>query len=845
MGIWQWIKGHLRGPDATRARTRAQTPADESTADAAAGSATPTARLESAMAAHENGNFDAAKEIYQCLLDEQPENFEVLHHFGVLKAQLGDLDAAAACLDSAISLNEESAAAFIDLANIRHLQRRDDEAIAGFHRALKIDPAAVAALENLANLFLGHHRFHEASDLYTRAAALEPENPAPHLGLAAVSAARGDMVATIAHYRSVLDRDPSNAAVLNDLGATYLKLDRGESAIESLQSALRFDPNLTAAHRNLATAFTGKREPAAALTHLEAASQLTPDDLELREALAHLLLENGDVDAALGQLEFVAANQPNPVPAQRELAAVLSSLGRWNEAIPHYLTALDNRPEGGEIAGIYNDLAKAYWETARLEIAKDNFQKAIDADPLLLLAHVNLGSLHIVQGEAEAANSVIERGLLLFPANLQLHSLKCICSNLRDGVTREEQFSIHREFGRCVTSRRHAESSFSTTSNDPDRRLKIGYVSPDFRFHSVACFITPIIEAHDRDTFAVFCYSNVGSLYKTDAQTEYLKSISDGWRDISQLDDQAAAARIDEDQIDILVDLAGHYRGNRLTLFASKPAPVQIAYLGYPNTTGLPCMDYRLTDGWADPPGNTDQWFTETLIRLPDSFLCFKPMFDFPDTREDVIGDPGVTFGSLNELGKITPRLVRIWAQILDRLGDAKLLLKAIALSSADTRKRMISMCSENGIEPDRLILRGRTSSFEEHLAFYNQIDVALDTFPYHGTTTTCEALYMGVPVVTLVGDDHRSRVGLSLLSAVGEDSLVTRTPEEYIERAVTLAGDVEKRSALRRNLRGKMDASPLMDQHRFTRGLEAQYRELWGKWCRDEAERRARRGGV
>jgi predicted O-linked N-acetylglucosamine transferase (SPINDLY family) len=220
-------------------------------------------------------------------------------------------------------------------------------------------------------------------------------------------------------------------------------------------------------------------------------------------------------------------------------------------------------------------------------------------------------------------------------------------------------------------------------------------------------------------------------------------------------------------------------------------------------------------------------------------------MFDFPDIREDIIGEPGITFASLNELGKITPRLVRIWAQILDRLGDAKLLLKAIALSSEDVRKRLISMCAENGIDPDRLTLRGRTSSFEEHLAFYNQIDVALDTFPYHGTTTTCEALYMGVPVVTLVGNHHCSRVGLSLLSAVGEDNLVTRTPEEYIERAIALAGDVEKRRGLRRNLRGKMEASPLMDQHRFTRGLELQYRELWGKWCRDEAEHRARRGGV
>jgi predicted O-linked N-acetylglucosamine transferase (SPINDLY family) len=817
--IWQWIKGHLRGPDANRARTRARTPTEESTANAFAEPATLAARLESAMAAQQNGSLDAAREIYQSLLKDQPENFQVLHHLGVIKAQLGDLDAAATCLDS--------------------------EAITHFRRALEIDPGSVAALENLANLFLGHRRFEDAADLYTRAAALEPDNPAPPLGLAAVSTARGDFGTAVAHYESALDRDPSNAAVLNDLGAAYLALDRSESAIESLQSALGFDPRLSAAHRNLAAAFTAKGDPAAALMQLETAARITPDDLELREDLARLLLENGDVDAAIGHLEFVAASQPNALPVQRELAHVLSSLGRWNEAIPHYLAALDHAPEGGEIAGIYNDLAKAYWETARLEIAKGYFLKAIDADPSLALAYVNLGSLHIVQGEAEAANSVIEGGLLLFPADLQLHSLKCICSNLRDGVTHEEQFFIHREFGRCATSLAHAEGSFSGTSNDPNRRLKVGYVSPDFRFHSVACFITPIIEAHDRKTFTVFCYSNVGSLYKTDAQTEYLESISDGWRDISQLDDQAAARQIDEDQIDILVDLAGHYRGNRLTLFAGKPAPVQISYLGYPNTTGLPCMDYRLTDGRADPPGDIDKWYTETLIRLPESFLCFKPMFDFPDISEGIIGEPGVIFGSLNELGKISPRLVGIWARILDRLGDAKLLLKAIALSSEDTRKRMISMCSENGIDPDRLILRGRTSSFEEHLAFYNQIDVALDTFPYHGTTTTCEALYMGVPVVTLVGDDHRSRVGLSLLSAVGEDDLATRTAEEYIERAIALAEDVDKRRKLRRTLRGEMDASPLMDQHGFTRALEAQYRGLWGEWCRDETERRARGSGV
>ena len=365
----------------------------------------------------------------------------------------------------------------------------------------------------------------------------------------------------------------------------------------------------------------------------------------------------------------------------------------------------------------------------------------------------------------------------------------------------------------------------------PERRLRIGYVSGDLRYHSVAFFIAPVIEQHDRENFEITCYANVA---RPDANTERLEALCDRWRDVASLGDAEVAAWIRRDEIDILVDLSGHTVGNRLPVFARKPAPVQVTYLGYPNTTGLDGMDYRLTDSQADPVGMTESLHSESLVRLEHGFLCFQPLEACPAIRDPDASDAAteITFGSFNELLKVTPTTVAAWCQILDRVPGSRLLIKGTTLGDEGTRQIVLDRFREHGIDAGRVRLIGRTRTLEEHLELYNGIDVALDTYPYNGTTTTCEALWMGVPVVTRCGKVHASRVGSSLLARVGLDDLVAGDESEYIEKAVALAEDVVRRRRLRGELRDRMRESPLMASTAFTRALESAYREMWRSAC-------------
>jgi predicted O-linked N-acetylglucosamine transferase (SPINDLY family) len=344
----------------------------------------------------------------------------------------------------------------------------------------------------------------------------------------------------------------------------------------------------------------------------------------------------------------------------------------------------------------------------------------------------------------------------------------------------------------------------------------------------VASFIEPVLAAHDRRDFELVAYSSGG---QEDEVTQRLRGLCDVWRDISLVQDQNAADRIRADGIDVLVDLAGHTAGGRLLLFARKPAPVQVTWLGYPNTTGLDTMDYRLTDAVADPVGETDRFHTETLVRLPAGFLCYAPSPESPEVADSPQLKAGhVTFGSFNDLAKVTPELVALWSEILRAQPGARLMLKAFGLSADSACHDVRQRFQGQGIAPERFDLCKPEFSAAGRLAKYQEIDIGLDTYPYNGATTACEALWMGVPVVTLAGATHASRTGASIVSGIGLSELVATTPAQYVEIALRLAADAEKRRTLRAGLRARMRASPLLDAPRFARGLETAYREMWEK---------------
>jgi predicted O-linked N-acetylglucosamine transferase (SPINDLY family) len=346
------------------------------------------------------------------------------------------------------------------------------------------------------------------------------------------------------------------------------------------------------------------------------------------------------------------------------------------------------------------------------------------------------------------------------------------------------------------------------------------------RNHSVSYFLEPLLATLDRDRFQIFCYPDVAT---PDKVTERLMKLADRWLDISDLPDNVVADMIRSDQVDILVDLAGHSGSRiRLPVFSERPAPVQVSWLGYPNTTGLTSIGYRLTDEIADPPGPDDNLYSEKLVRLKDGFLCYRAPDDAPETASSpCIKNGYITFGSFNMLPKISPEVIAVWARILRRVKDSRLVLKCHYFADSATAKRFNGYFADFGIAGDRLELRASTPGTKDHLAGYHDVDIALDTFPYNGTTTTFEALWMGVPVVTLSGDRHASRVGADILTRLDLSAMISFSTDEYLAIAQGLANDTQKLSLLRSELRNRLARSSLCDAQLFARGVEEAFRSM------------------
>jgi protein O-GlcNAc transferase len=469
----------------------------------------------------------------------------------------------------------------------------------------------------------------------------------------------------------------------------------------------------------------------------------------------------------------------------------------------------------------------------KLDAAIDRYSKALRLKPDFAEAFNNLGNALKDQGRLVKAMECFKKALQLKPEVAHVHSNLLLSLNYCHDIKPDQLFSQHKQWYAQHAVPLATTIQIHLNSRLRDRHLRIGYVSPDFRMHSVAYFIEPVLTLHDRAAFEIFCYSD---LVRPDSVTHRLKNLEVHWRDIFGMSDEQASKLIRDDQIDILIDLAGHTSGNRMLLFARKPAPIQVTYLGYPSSTGLSTMDHRITDSWADPPGQTEQFYTEKLVRLPHGFLCYKPPEYAPEiTKPSVLKAEGITFGSFNHRAKITPIVVKLWSEILTSLPNVKLVLKSRSLSDNGTQNLLLEMLLKNGVSPERVKFVGYIPSLLEHLELYNSIDIGLDTFPYNGTTTTCEAMWMGTPVIVLSGQNHISRVGVSLLSNIGLTELIAESTEDYLEKAIKLAGDLKRLQKLQAGLRDMMLRSSLTDDHQFIHALEDVYRKMWLSWLDED----------
>ncbi len=603
--------------------------------------------------------------------------------------------------------------------------------------------------------------------------------------------ARGDLDSALQRYIEATGVAPDHARGWLNLGIVLaLRLEPGK-AIEAYDRALALEPDNAPAHYNRGLALSNAGSARLAESSLAAAIRHRPIFPDAYVALAHVLELQGRNAEAIDALNTALRQAPEHPGYLLNLGLLLQKAGRLDEAELTLRTACEKHAAFGAamhaLAGVLRDKGKPTEACELLESIAQDDPAYIEACSTLLLT-------------------------LLF----------------RDDLLPQAIFEKQKAIG--ATLQRHAPEPFTTFANvrSASRKLRVGYVSGDYGRHAVAFFALPVIEEHDRQSFEVFCYSN------TDLQddlTEKFRRAADGWRDIRGVNDAAATQLIRSDAIDILVDLSGHTGRNRLDVFARKPAPVQVTWLGYLGTTGLKTIDYRLCDRHTDPEGNSAKLHTEILAAMPDSQWCYRPYLSpDPASTPPMTGNGFATFGSFNQFAKLSPSVRRLWSKILIQIPDSRLLV--VGAPEGRARDELLADFAREGVTRDRIDVIGRVP-MQEYYRLLNQVDVALDTTPYSGATTTCDALWMSVPVIVLAGGHSVARSGVSLLATAGLPEFIAHSPEQYVHLATALARDVPRLTALRCGLREQMRRSPLMDEPRFVRGIEAQYRQMWARWCK------------
>jgi protein O-GlcNAc transferase len=777
--------------------------------------------LELAMVRHLAGELDEARALYENALAVEPGDANVMFRLGVLGMQTGANDVALAWLDRALKLVPAVAKYHLVRGHVLVAARRIAEAINAYRQALAMDPASADVLCALASALHSSADYGAAVEAYQAALALEPTHTEALNNLGNCYRQQGDMEAAEAAYRRALAAQNDDANALTNLGTLLAASSRPDEAMVLLNAAVRAAPDSPCALVNLGVALERRGERAEAAAVLSRALELDPVFPEAAYNLGNALHALGRRREAALHYQRAIAQAPTHADAHNNLGIVYQELGVHEEAERAFDAAIRLRP--GFVAAL-NNAATLKRTLGRVAEAEGHLHEALAVDPAHSVTRNNLGNVLKDQGRLDDGIDAYRRALASDPDNVIAHS------NLAYALTFQAEHP-RPLLDECLRWSARHETRFLETRephlNDPTptRRLRIGYVSPDFRDHCQTLFTLPLLSHHDHQRFEIFCYASVT---RPDDLTQRVATHADVWRDVRELDDARLAQLIRDDRIDILIDLTMHMADGRPLLFARKPAPVQIAWLAYPGTTGMSAIDYRLTDPWLDPVG-ADAQHSERSIRLPDSFWCYDPLTESPAVNAlPALSNGYPTFGCLNNPCKLSDATLALWGSVLREVADARLLLMA---PDGPARGRLLERLGQQKVSAERVAF----TPFQrraDYLLTYHRIDVGLDTFPYNGHTTSLDSYWMGVPVVTRVGHTAVGRAGLSQSANLGLDELVARNDARFVEIAVELVRDLPRLSALRGSLRDRLAASPLMDGARFTGHVEAVYRQVWGEWC-------------
>jgi predicted O-linked N-acetylglucosamine transferase (SPINDLY family) len=728
------------------------------------------------------------------------------------------------------------------LRSARQLQaaRRYAEAEPLLRWVLDQDAANADALYILANMALEQRLFAKALELAERALAARPGTPDCLALKGRALRALGRLDDAVVAYQEALIIKPRAAKVLTSLGIALRQLGRLAEADDVLREAVRVEPQLLEARINLANVAQQRGRVDEAVLHYRFVLEQNPQLPEAHGNLAHALLLLGDLDRAathcqralernpayaeatftLGMVSLKRGDRERAIDCLRQAVTLRSDYGKaWTElGIVHldgsqYAEAIECFERARELdssaAAAAIGISAVCSAQGRLTEALQLAQQAVAREPGLAAAHLQLAGCHLLESRFDEAMTGYGQALELDPV---LHDawagyLFALCYRADAATLRE----AHGRWGEQLSILQSAKRTHALVREDSPRRLRVGFVSADFKMHSVAYFIEPLLERLDPIRFELFGYMSAAVL---DSWGERLSKRFHAWRVVQGRSAAAVADIIAADGIDVLIDLSGHTAGNRMDAMALKPAPVQMTYLGYPTTTGVPEIDYRVTDWHVDPPGE-EHFSTESLRRLPHSYFCYRPPADAPAVAPLPALERGhVTFASFNNLAKLSDETIGAWSRILHAVPRSRLTLKSKPLGDEALRGRFTQRLASVGIDPARVeLLPWR---LENPLAVYHEVDIALDSFPYNGATTTCEALWMGVPVVTFAGNTHPGRMGASLLHAAQLSWLVAEDQVGYVELATRLAGDIVALARLRSSMRDTIAQSALRDEAGF-----------------------------
>jgi predicted O-linked N-acetylglucosamine transferase (SPINDLY family) len=770
--------------------------------------------------------------LMQKAIELMPHDAEAHKNLAQLLRKLGRLSDAEPVCRRAVELKPGHPDACSTLAGILQALGRHSEAEPYYRQVLQADAGNVAAYLGLARSQAAQQRMQDAEATLRQALAHVPESVDALIGLGEVLQAQGKLAEVEASFRHALELRPDLVELQNNLANLLKSMGRTDEAEARYKLALQMKPDFAIAHNNLGTVYRAQGRLDEALACFRRAIELSPDYFDPHNNLGLLLQDVGKAVEAEASCRRALQLRPDSEDAHFNLSLALQNLGRLHEAEQHYRSALELKPGYAEA---HVNLGNILKDSGRLEEAQANYRRALELKPDLAMAYNNLANTYKVLGRLDETVAYLRKALELKPDYSETHSNLVFILDLMEGVTVAEQQAERRRWNEM-----HGRK-FATTvkphSNDPDprRKLRVGFVSADFRRHSAYYTFSPILLNLDRKAFDVICYSGVK--LEDDATVRLREAVSE-WSIVTALSDDVLAEKIRDDRIDILVDLSGHSAGNRLPVFARKPAPVQVAAWGA-TSTGLEAMDYYFADA-VTVPKEERGLYAEQVVDLP-CILCYQP----PDYLPDVSPLPALskpfTFGCINRVEKITNDVIALWGRIFGALPKAHLLLKDRTCDSISVRNGILQRLAAVGIASDQVHILGHTPHLD-HLKVLQGVDVGLDPFPQGGGVSTAEALWMGVPVVSLLGPTVPSRATPSILTGAGLPGWVAHSEEEYLKIAVHAASDLQSLARMRMGLRARMAKSPLCDVRAYTKATEAAFRSIWRRWCEEQQSKPAKK---